>query len=165
MQFEDRALAPYQGNEPYIFLSYSHRDAGPAAEIIRELNLDGFRVWYDEGLVPGKEWDENIARAIMNCSYFVALMSANYLDSANCRDELNFARDKKLPLLLLYLEDVELPAGMEMRLGRMLAIHVHKFLRREQLIGKIRAADGITAEVVLPDGARTAHVGEKIYKF
>ena len=99
MQFEDRALAPYQGSEPYIFLSYSHRDAAPAAEIIRDLNLDGFRIWYDEGLVPGKEWDENIARAIMNCSYFVALMSANYLDSANCRDELNFARDKKLPLL------------------------------------------------------------------
>ena len=143
MQFEDRALAPYQGSEPYIFLSYSHREAAQAAEIIRDLNLDGFRIWYDEGLVPGKEWDENIARAIMNCSYFVALMSANYLDSANCRDELNFARDKKLPLLLLYLEDVELPAGMEMRLGRMLAIHTHKYLRREQLIAKIRAAEGI----------------------
>lgn len=144
MQFEDRALAPYQGSEPYIFLSYSHRDAEAAAEIIRDMNLDGFRIWYDEGLVPGKEWDENIARAIVNCSYFVALMSANYLDSANCRDELNFARDKKLPLLLLYLEDVELPAGMEMRLGRMLAIHTHKFLRKEMLISKIRAAEGIT---------------------
>ena len=110
MVFEDKSLAPYQGSEPYIFLSYSHRDAEPASEVIRHLNGDGFRVWYDEGLVPGKEWDENIARAIMGCSFFVALMSENYLGSTNCRDELNFARDKKLPLLLIYLEDVQLPA-------------------------------------------------------
>ena len=103
MQFEDKSLAPYRGDKPYIFLSYSHKDADAAAEVIRGMNADGFRIWYDEGLVPGKEWDENIARAIMGCSYFVALMSANYLDSANCKDELNFARDKKLPLLLIYL--------------------------------------------------------------
>ncbi len=145
MLFEDRSLAPYQGTEPYIFLSYSHRDSEPAAEIIRQMNADGFRIWYDEGLVPGKEWDENIARAIMGCSYFMALMSENYLGSANCRDELNYARDKKLPLLLIYLQDVELPAGMEMRLGRMLAIHRHKYSRPEVFFAKVRMADGISA--------------------
>ena len=144
MLFEDRNLAPYQGNEPYIFLSYSHRDAEPAAEVIRHMNGSGFRIWYDEGLVPGKEWDENIARAIMSCSYFVALISQNYLNSTNCRDELNYARDKKLPLLLIYLEDVELPAGMEMRLGRMLAIHRHKYARAETFYAKVRSADGIS---------------------
>lgn len=154
MQFDDKTLFPYQGDKPYIFLSYSHRDAEPAAEIIRGMNLDGFRIWYDEGLVPGREWDENIARAIMNCSYFVALMSANYLASANCRDELNYARDKKLPLLLLYLEDVELPAGMELRLGRMLAIHTHKYVRREQVFTKIRAADGISVCRDFPEGKK-----------
>ena len=144
MLFEDRSLAPYQGSEPYIFLSYSHRDAEPAAEVIRDMNGHGFRIWYDEGLVPGKEWDENIAHAIMGCSYFVALISQNYLNSTNCRDELNFARDKMLPLLLIYLEDVELPAGMEMRLGRMLAIHRHKYSRAETFYAKVRSADGIS---------------------
>lgn len=144
MLFEDRSLAPYQGNEPYIFLSYSHRDAEAAAEVIRDMNSHGFRLWYDEGLVPGKEWDENIAHAIVECSYFVALISQNYLNSTNCRDELNYARDKTLPLLLIYLEDVELPAGMEMRLGRMLAIHRHKYSRAETFYAKVRSADGIS---------------------
>ena len=145
MLFEDRNLAPYQGDEPYIFLSYSHKDSQPAADVIRNMNQRGFRIWYDEGLVPGKEWDENIARAIMGCSYFMALISRNYLDSANCRDELNYAREKKLPLLLIYLEDVELPAGMEMRLGRMLAIHRHKYLRQEVFFSKVCSAEGISA--------------------
>ena len=43
------------------------------------------------------------------------------------------------------------------------------FVRWERKDGRVellvRAADGITAEVVLPDGARTAHVGENVYKF
>ena len=152
MRFDDSALAPYQGQEPYIFLSYSHLDGEQAAEIIRGMNANGFRVWYDEGLVPGKEWDENIARTIMRCSYFTALMSRNYLDSANCRDELNFARDKKLPLLLIYLEDIELPAGMEMRLGRMLAIHENKYSNKKKLFDKIKTADGISLCRDIPEG-------------
>ena len=89
MVFEDRSLAPYRGDEPYLFLSYSHRDAEQVESVIRSLKTYGFRVWYDEGLTPGKEWDENIANTIMTCSYFIVLMSANYLASANCRDELN----------------------------------------------------------------------------
>ena len=65
MVFEDQTLAPYHGSEPYIFVSYSHRNSARAAEIISRLNRSGFRVWYDQGLIPGREWDENIARIIM----------------------------------------------------------------------------------------------------
>ena len=127
MVFDDKSLAPYHGGEPYLFLSYSHRNAQQAARIIRRLNQLHFRVWYDEGLIPGREWDESIARVIMGCSYFVALISSDYLASSNCRDELNYARDKDKPLLLIYLEDVALPAGMELRLGRIFAIHQSRY--------------------------------------
>ena len=44
MQFEDKRLAPYTGQKPYIFLSYSHRDADQAAEVILRLKQAGFRV-------------------------------------------------------------------------------------------------------------------------
>ena len=97
MQFEDRSLAPYQGNEPYLFLSYSHRNADAAAEAIRYLKSAGFRVWYDEGVIPATEWDENIAQAIENCNYLIALISEAYLSSSNCLDELNYARDRNIP--------------------------------------------------------------------
>ena len=33
MLFEDKRLAPYHGKEPFLFLSYSHKDAEEAAEI------------------------------------------------------------------------------------------------------------------------------------
>ena len=143
MLFEDRSLAPYQGTEPYLFLSYSHRNADAAAEAIRYLKSAGFRVWYDEGVIPATEWDENIAQAIENCSYLIALISEAYLASANCLDELNYARDRNIPLLLIYLEDVSLPSGLAMRLGRLLAIHRYRYDNPAAFYGKVVRAKGI----------------------
>ena len=143
MVFDDPSLAPYHGSEPYIFVSYSHRNSARAAEIISRLNQAGFRVWYDEGLIPGREWDDNIARIIMGCSYFIALLTREYLDSANCRDELSFARDKDKPLLLIYLDEVALPAGMELRLGRIYAIHRNQYPTEEAFYSKVFSATGI----------------------
>ena len=143
MQFEERSLAPYQGNEPYLFLSYSHRNADAAAEAIRWMKAAGFRVWYDEGVIPATEWDENIAQAIENCSYLIALISEAYLASANCLDELNYARDRNIPLLLIYLEDVSLPSGLAMRLGRLLAIHRYRYDNPAAFYSKLVRAKGI----------------------
>ena len=143
MLFEDRSLAPYQGTEPYLFLSYSHRNADSAAEAIRWLKAAGFRVWYDEGVIPATEWDENIAQAIENCDYLIALISEAYLSSSNCLDELNYARDRNIPLLLIYLEDVSLPSGLAMRLGRLLAIHRYRYDNPAAFYGKVVRAKGI----------------------
>ena len=101
MLYEDKRLAPYRGKEPFLFLSYSHKDAEQAAELILRLKQAGFRVWYDEGVIPATEWDEKIARAIKHSSYFVSLISEAYLASANCLDELNYARDLNKPQLLI----------------------------------------------------------------
>ena len=143
MLFEDRSLAPYQGDEPYLFLSYSHRNADAAAEAIRWLKAAGFRVWYDEGVIPATQWDENIARAIENCDYLIALISEAYLASSNCLDELNYARDRNIPMLLIYLEDVSLPSGLAMRLGRLLAIHRYRYDNPAAFYGKVVRSKGI----------------------
>ena len=149
MHFFDKTIAPYQGAEPYIFLSYSHKDGDAAREILSAMIPEGFRIWYDEGLVPGKEWDEYVARRVADCGYFVALLSQNYMESSNCRDELNFARDREKPCLLIYLEEVSLPLGMEMRLGRMFAIRKEKYSAGE-FRQKLFEAEGIEAFRSLP---------------
>ena len=153
MMFEDRNLAPYSGDQPYVFLSYSHRNAEAAAEVIRQMKQDGFRIWYDEGIIPGTEWDETIAQSIANCSFFVALMSEDYLNSTNCRDELNYARDKNKPRLLVYLEEVQLPAGMEMRMGRNLAIHQYRYEDTAAFYEKLYDAEGIAICLDTPQPA------------
>lgn len=109
---------PYRGEKSYIFISYAHKDSDRVWAIIKQMQHDGYRVWYDEGIDPGTEWDENIASHVRDCGYFIAFVSENYLKSDNCKDELNFARDLEKKQVLVYLEDVELPPGMALRSGR-----------------------------------------------
>lgn len=134
---------PYDGKEPHIFISYSHKDMQKVFEVICELQKQGFRVWYDEGIDPASEWDENIAGHINKCSYFIAFLSPNYVSSQNCRDEVSYARDLSKERLLVYLEDTRLPAGMAMRLMRLQAIHKYKYKTSIEFYDKLFSAKGI----------------------
>ena len=118
---------PYEGNEPYIFISYSHRDSARVLPIVDHLINSGYRVWYDQGIEPGTEWDEMIAAHVENCSCFVAFLSENYLGSNNCKDELNFARDLEKERLTIYLDPVTLSRGMAMRINRLQAVFRYQY--------------------------------------
>jgi len=128
---------PYQGKEPYIFVSYAHRDMNAVYSMISEMTGKGLRVWFDEGIDPGTEWDDNIASHVIGCDSMVAFISANYLASDNCKDELNYARDLNKDRLLIYLEEVELPAGMAMRLNRLQAINQYRYDNPEDFWNKL----------------------------
>lgn len=138
-----RIQKPYRGIEPYIFISYSHMDSKNVFGLINNLQLAGYRVWYDEGIDPGTEWDENIAVHVEKCGYFIALISENYLASSNCKDELNYARELEKPRLLIYLEDVQLPGGMRMRLSRLQAIHKYKYVSETAFMQKLFETKGL----------------------
>ena len=127
---------PYSGTEPYIFVSYSHKDSEQVMGIIRQLQADGYRVWYDEGIDPGTEWDDNIAAHVEKCGCFLAFISNNYLQSENCKDELNYARDLNLSRLLIYLEEVALTGGMAMRHNRLQAVHYYKYQQMKGMFYK-----------------------------
>lgn len=138
-----RLLSIYKGKKPYIFISYSHQNSSEAEIIIQRLINDNYRVWYDEGIDPGTEWDENIATHIEGCGYFIALLSNEYLESSNCKDELNYARELEKPRLLIYLKNVQLPGGMRMRLSRLQAIHKYKYDLEDVFLQKLEETDGL----------------------
>lgn len=63
----------YEGNEPYIFVSYAHKDSNHVLPIITSLQAQGFRVWYDAGIEAGTEWPEYIAGRLDGCAVFFGL--------------------------------------------------------------------------------------------
>lgn len=121
----------YMGEQPYIFVSYSHKDSELVWPIIIKLQEDGFRIWYDDGISPGTEWDTNIAKHIRKCAFFIAFISGNYLNSDNCKDELSFVRELNKNRVLIYLEEVVLPDEMQMRLGRLQAIYWNRYAEKK----------------------------------
>ena len=138
---------------PYVFVIYSHQDSKEVHEIIKELYSAGYNVWFDEGIDPGTEWDEFIASSVKESSFFIAFLSKNYLESSNCKDELNFARDCDIERLLVYLEDIELPAGMQMRLGRLQAIYKNKYKQQSEFFDKLFSTSGLETTKIKTENA------------
>lgn len=145
MEKERAVSSPYSGKEHFVFVSYAHKDSEIVFDIITRMQHDGYRIWFDEGITPGKDWDAVLADRIGGCSLFLAFLSANYLNSANCIDELFYARDIDQTLLLVFLDETELSGGMRMRLGRTQAVFFRNYPNTGALLEKICQADEIKA--------------------
>ena len=138
-------LTSYKGERPYIFISYAHKDARRVIPILARMQKDGYRIWFDEGIEPGSEWDEMIAEKVSLCTYFLGFVSESYLSSSNCKDELSFARDLEKKRILIFLDEIALPLGMAMRLNRIQAIHKYKYETEDAFYQDLYSADGIRA--------------------
>ncbi len=136
---------PYEGSEPYIFISYAHKDNDRLRPIITRLVADGYRVWFDEGIDPGTEWAENIANHIKNGFLFISFMSNNYIASDYCRRELSYAESERKNRLVVYLEDVRLSEGLKMSLGNLQGIYRQSYDYEDDFYRKLYWADNIDA--------------------
>lgn len=98
---------PYEGVEPYIFVSYAHCNANEVLPIIKALHERKYRVWYDEGIAPGSEWPENIARHLNRASIVLIFVSKASLLSQNCENELRVAAASGKQMIAIYLDDTQ----------------------------------------------------------
>ena len=140
---DDRLEKPYEGDQPFMFVSYSHKDRDKVFPVIARMQKEGCRLWYDEGVHAASQWDEFIARHISRCAYVIAFISKNYIESENCRDEINYARDLNKERLLVYLDKTDLPMGMAMRLKRLQAIYRYECGSGEEFYEKLFSAKGL----------------------
>ena len=134
----------YKGDKPYIFISYAHKDSDIVLPIIARLQKDGYRVWYDEGIAPGSNWDVYISEHLAQCSNVLGFLSKSYVKSQNCRDELALTRLKGIPMNLVYIDDVQLSSGMKMRYGRIQALF-HQNMSEDEFYAKLYRADAMAA--------------------
>ncbi|MBO5913789.1 MAG: toll/interleukin-1 receptor domain-containing protein [Clostridia bacterium] len=133
------ALA-YNGTEPYIFISYSHKDSPEVLKAVETLIDNGYRVWYDNGIEAGTEWPEYIAERLMSCCIVIAFMSRSSQDSHNCRREIHFAIELKKELLVVYLEDFELSPGMRLQLSALQAMFKYKYANEADYLSHLCGA-------------------------
>ena len=134
----------YKGDQPYIFISYAHKDSDVVLPIISRLQQDGYRVWYDEGIAPGSNWDVYISEHLDQCSNVLGFLSKSYVKSQNCRDELALTRLKGKPMNLVYIDDVQLSSGLKMRYGRIQALFLQSMSENE-FFEKLYRADAMAA--------------------
>jgi hypothetical protein len=121
----ERPFPAYEGDEPYIFVSYAHKDRKIVFPEIERFHNKGYPIWYDDGLVAGQEWDDEIAEAVLGSSLLVVFISKNSMASTNVQDEIKLALEEKIDITPIYLEDTKLPPGLRLRLSNKHAIFKH----------------------------------------
>lgn len=134
----------YEGKEPYLFVSYAHKDSDRVFLVINELAARGCRIWYDDGIAPGSEWPEDIARHLYAAQMVIAFITPASMASENCRREINFALSKKKPFLSIVLEETKIPLGMEMQLAARQSIPRYNFSTLESFIERVLKCPDIT---------------------
>lgn len=108
-------LDSYEGPEPYIFISYSHRDTPQVYEVLKLIDKEKYRYWYDDTMEIGEDFREELRMRIENCSAFLLFLSNESLQSKYCGMEIitAFKYDKRI--YPVYLDDnVEIPAPLKM---------------------------------------------------
>lgn len=134
----------YKGDKPYLFISYAHKDAETVLPVITRLQQEGFRVWYDEGIAPGSNWDVYISEHLNRSCNVLAFLSNAYIRSQNCRDELALSRSKGKPMNLVYIDDVVLTPGLRMRYGRIQALFLNN-MSQDDFYQKLCSGEAMAA--------------------
>ncbi|MBI5928435.1 MAG: toll/interleukin-1 receptor domain-containing protein [Chloroflexi bacterium] len=94
-----------------LFISYSSRDREKVSSLVEDLKKivkvvsrdDGGDVWFDQELIGGHDWWENILSKIRACDVFLFIVTQDSLRSDPCRLEYTYAHSlskRILPILL-----------------------------------------------------------------
>ncbi|MBD3188650.1 tetratricopeptide repeat protein [Candidatus Bathyarchaeota archaeon] len=116
----DRSVIPFQaytGDDPYLFVSFSHADKGEVYPELLRLHNKGYRIWYDEGITPGKDWMEVIPHAIEKSSFFILFTSPNIIGSKYISREITYAIEIDKPFLAIFLEETTLPSKLKFQIN------------------------------------------------
>ena len=130
--FHQAPCETYEGDNPYIFISYAREDAELVYPIVKGLFEAGWDVWYDDGVEPTKSFLPVIADHIKRSSLFVLMLTKRCLKRPFILNyELAYAKDR-IPIIPVLLDDVKKSAYEKYVCGPV--IHKHELLNRLPLV-------------------------------
>lgn len=110
----------YIGNEPYLFVSYSHRDTAQVYPILDMLYDNKYRLWYDESCETGNDFRDELKTKIEECSGVVLFVSESSMNSPFCGMEILCAKEKNKRIFPIYLGDnLDIPPAFQIFLANL----------------------------------------------
>jgi hypothetical protein len=132
---------PYEGDAPYIFISYSRKDREVVRPILSSLQEKGVRLWWDAGIHAGADWAERLEKRVAACTGLVVFLSPSSTEKKPQNWVLAETRkaasaDKEvIPVLLR-----EFPLGLEWA-----ALVEHRQMMRPDSRGHETIVEGVAA--------------------
>lgn len=102
-----------------IFISHASEDKRLARRVAAILRQQGWDTWLDESDIRGGvSWAASIQQALRSCSVVVLLVTANSVSKEWVLDEIQGARNLRVPIIPAVLEHVRLPDELQFMLQR-----------------------------------------------
>ena len=107
----------YTGDEPYLFVSYSHRDTAKVYPILDALYDRKYRIWYDESCETGNDFRDELRQRIEGAEAVLLFVSDASMNSPFCGMEIIVARENGKRLYPIYLDDATVPPAFQILLA------------------------------------------------
>ena len=110
-----------------LFISYSSHDREAVKNLAQDLesavktlpHQSEFGVWFDQELIGGHDWWNNIISAIYHCDLFIFALTPDSLESTPCRLEYTYASKLNKRVLPVLLRDGVNPSLLPNELQRL----------------------------------------------
>jgi hypothetical protein len=93
-----------------IFISYARENISVAENLAKEFEAQGWSVWWDRTIPPGKTWRNIIGEALRNAKCIVVLWSKNSVQSQWVITEADYGINQN-KLIPIFIEQVDPPLG------------------------------------------------------
>jgi hypothetical protein len=109
----DISIPIYENLGAKVFISYAHENKSFAKKLAAELEKNGYRVWWDYStLKGGQDWQREIQSGIIECHYFIIVLTPSAVASDWVRNEITLATQKDKTIIPLFLENCEIPIAI-----------------------------------------------------
>ena len=107
----------YTGKEPYLFVSYSHRDTAKVYPILDALYDRKYRLWYGESCETGNDFRDELRERIEGSEAVLLFVSESSMSSPFCGMEIIVARENGKRLYPIYLDNAAVPPAFQILLA------------------------------------------------
>jgi hypothetical protein len=99
---------------PHVFISYSRADRPFVQKLVRQLRriYTGDTIWFDENLLGGQVWWNEILTQIAACDIFIYLLSQESVESKYCQAELTEAIRVQKLILPVFIRRIPTPQNL-----------------------------------------------------
>lgn len=88
-----------------VFISYARVNRPIVKDWVVDILVDaGYDVWFDDRLVPGLNWKQELNDRIQQCDVFIFCMTPQSITSEWCQHELAMARELGKPIIPVLLQ-------------------------------------------------------------
>ena len=137
------------GKGKSVFISYAHDDIHRVRTIVDTLKVFQFTPWFDDHLVVGTNWRDELAKSIQKCDVFLYALSPKSQISTYCQWEYNYAVSNHKYIVPVVIESIDFE-NLPDEIASIARIQAADFTKGPKEIATAKMLEGINSCDTIP---------------